>query len=383
MALTELGPLIDRIAGSINGTTFGHCQAGLQTRGRAGPPNASTETQLAARNTFDYLAKQWQLLSKTEQGLWDAAGQIHPLPNRLGRYRPIAGFTLWMQLGTNLVNAGQALNNTPPAEWTTPPVQNPVVTATLTPNATTSLTASWNQQTMIDSVIVLKATPPTKWGRTPQRHQLRTIANLAPDTVPPIQVITAWSAVYGLPPQGTPYQILWQFMPYQRSTGVQGPWIDFIQSTGGPDPSPPPAPGSSASAAPTIAESLTNRYVGSTSAPEWLALETAANLSYTIAWTSANITGAPTIYGGPSPTSLTALYTLAESDAFTFTARSTWTYYVGIEPWATTTDWSILYAPSQVQTFPFAHLTGRNRPTWLLAETTNLRLVSDIEYQGP
>jgi hypothetical protein len=383
MALIDLGPIVNEITGPIGGVTFGRSMAGRGARSRGTHVDGGTNAELAARLTQSYLAKQWALLSKTDQGLWDLAGQVHPLPNRLGRYRPVSGFTLWMQLGTNLVNAGQVLNSTPPSSWTTPPVDDPNVTATLTPTATTSLAASWNAATAIDSVIVLKATGPTPWGKTPQREQLRTIANIAPMTAPPISVISAWSAVYGLPPQSTPYQILWEFLPYQRSTGVQGPWIDFVQSTAGPNPSPPPTPGSSASAAPAIAEGLTYAYTGSTSSAEWLALTTAPNIAYTVVWNSPNLTAAPQLFGGPSPTSLTTLATFATIDAATFTAQAGWTYYVGMTTWSTATAWQVTYAPSQVRTFPVTYLTTARQRTRLITDNTNRRLISDVQYQGP
>jgi hypothetical protein len=383
MALIDLGPIVREIAGSIGGTTFGRSMAGRGCRRRAGPNDAGTAAELAARLTQSFLAKQWSLLSKTDQALWAAAGKTHPLPNRLGRYRTISGFALWMQLGTNLVNAGQALVSTPPTTWTTPPVLNPNVTVTLSPIATTGFAASWNAQTAIDSVIVIKATGPTPWGKTPQRQQLRTIANIAPETNPPITLASQWTAVYGLPPQSTPYQILWEFLPYQRSTGTQGPWIDFVQSTGGPNPTSPPTPGTSAAAAPPIDESLTYAYTGSTSSPAWLALNTAAGVTYTVVWNSASIDAAPTLQGGPTPTSLTTLATFAAIDATTFTAKTGWTYYIGMNDWAAATAWQVLYAPSQARVFPFAHLTGPSSRTWLIAEGTNLRLVSDVQYQGP
>ena len=383
MALIDLGPIVSEIVGPIGGTTFGRSLAGRGARRRSGPVDASTAAELAARNTQSYVAKQWALLSKTDQGLWDVAGQAHPLPNRLGHYQPISGFALWMQLGVNLVNAGQVLVSTPPSSYTTPPVLNPNVVPTLAPNATTALTASWNAQTAIDSVIVIKATGPTPWGKTPTRQQLRTVSNIAPMTSPPIPLIGDWSAVYGLPPQSTPYQILWEFLPYQRSTGVQGPWIDCVQSTGGPNPTSPPTPGSSAAAAPTINESLIYKYTGSTSWAAWLALDTAAGITYTVVWTSANITATPILAGGPSPSSLTTLATFATTDAATFTAQTGWTYYIGMNPWGTATPWQVTYAPSQVRTFPFAYLTGPSHRTRLIAEGTNLRLVSDVQYQGP
>jgi hypothetical protein len=383
MALIDLGPLVTELVGPIGGTTFGRSMAGRGARRRAGPPNADSAAELAARNTQVYVAKQWQLLTKTQQAQWNLAGRAHPLANRLRQYRTVPGFALWMQLGTNLVNAGQVLVPTPPTSWTTPPVIDPNVTPTLAPTATTGLSVSWNQQTPVDSVVVIKATGPTPWGKTPQRGQLRTIANIAPMTNVPIDVTTAWSNVYGLPPQSTPYQILWEFQPYQRSTGAQGPWIDFVQSTGGPNPTSPPAPGTNATGAPSITESLTYQYTGDTGAAEWLALTTTAGIDYTVVWNSANLTAAPILAAGPTPTSLTTIATFAAIDAATFRAKPGWTYYVGMDAWSIPTAWSVLYAPSQTLTYPVAHLTASWTRRWLIMEGTNLRLISDVQYQGP
>lgn len=383
MALFDLGPLVNEISGSIGGTTFARSNAGGAARRRAGPCNSGTAAELAARNTQVYLAKQWTLLSQTDQALWNLAGQAHPLPNHLGRYRTISGFALWMQVGTNLVNAGQTLNSAPPSSWTTPPVTNPSVTVTLAPTSTTQFTMSWSRQTAIASVLSIKATGPTPWGKRPKRDQLRAIANIAPSTNPPILLVDQWSAVYGLPPQSTPYQILWEVTPYQRSTGAQGPWVDFVLSVGGPNPAPPPTPGTTPATAAAIAESLTNAYTGSTTDPAWLTLVTGTNVTYTVVWTSADVTAAPIIASGPSPTSLTTLHDFAETDAYTFTATAGLTYYLGMNPWAAATPWQVAYAPSQVENFQFAYLTGTWRKPVLIAEGTNQRLVSDVQYQGP
>ena len=357
--------------------------AGHTARQRAGQADSGTAAELAARLAIDYVSKQWQLLSQTDQQLWDLATLTHPLPNRLGRYRATNGFALWCQLGVNLVNAGQALNSTPPTDWITPPVLDPCVIATLTPTITSDYIASWNAATMIASVIVVKATGPTPWGQTPSRHQLRTVANLAPNTVPPVSLGSAWSAVYGLLPQSTPYQILWEFLPYSRGSGAQGPWVDFVASIGGPNPASPPTPATTPAAAPAIAESLNLLYTGSTGSAAWLALTTSPNVQYTAVWQSSNLTGTPTIFGGPSPSSLTSLHAFAEQDAYTFTAQTGWTYYIESDPWTAGSTWSVRYAPAQITTFPYAHLTGRTHRTWLIAEGTNERLVSDVFYQGP
>jgi hypothetical protein len=382
MALVHYGPLIDDIAGPIGGTTFTRTLAGPATKRRPNQVNPSSEAQSQARNTLDHVAKAWLSLTKTQQAQWQLAANAHPLPNRLGRYRTTTGFALWCQLGVNLLNAGQTLNDTPPSIWTSPSMFNPGVRANLTPEATTDIFASWNRRMLVDSVITIKATPPTPWGKTPQRSQLRTIATIAPDSTTPLSLISAWSAVYGTPPQTTPYQILWEFTAYSRDTGAQMPWIDYVQSNGGPNPADPPAPTTDPSTAPTVAESLNLIYAGSTTTEQWIELATTPNVEYTVIWTSSDATGNPTIWFGPNSSTLAPFHDLAQTDAFTFTAKPNTLYYLASGPWATTNDWQTNYAPTQTTLFATAKLTADATRTRLIDDATNLRLLTDIAWQN-
>jgi hypothetical protein len=380
MALIEYGPIVLDANGSIGGTTFSATLAGRIAKSKSTMCNAGTAAELAARITLDVVTKAWAQLTKSQQGQWTAAGQVHPRPNRLGRYRPISGFALWTELGVNLLNAGQGLIDTPPTVWHVATVDSVNIQATQAPIATTQLAAAWSQQAMIDSQVIIKAGPPTPWGQKPTSHCLRTIATIVPNVNTPQLVGAAYAATYGLLPLSTPYQILFTFTAVNTSTGVAASPLGFVLSISAPAPTPPPTPGTSSSSATSIDESLNLYYTGDTANPAWLTLNLTPGIEYTIVWTSSNLTGAPTLQMGPSPTSLTTVRTFTDQDAYTFTADTVNAYYATSNAWTAGSNWTVTFAPTQVTDPTPPLLTTTSHRVLLLAEGTNARLVADNWY---
>lgn len=222
MAVIRYGPIVDLVAGSIGGTTFGETTSGPTTRRRAGPPNPATSRQLAARSAQSAAAKLWGTLTNLQRAAWDTAAELLVLANAVGNKYTRTGYALFTQINATLSAAGVAMITTAPATTEPDQLTAVAITPTLSGEATTALSATWNGGTPTTSAVILRTGPISGAGTTPPRAWLKTVIVFPPSTAPPQDVTAEWIATWGDLPTQKAYKLLAQFRPLNTTTGVTG-----------------------------------------------------------------------------------------------------------------------------------------------------------------
>jgi hypothetical protein len=113
-------------SGSIAGTTSSHNRAGQYTRNRRSPVQpVGTGRRSFIRGAFGSASAAWAALSGADQAAWISYADGHPYVDRLGQAIKLTGQQMYVAIGTQLLNCGQALPTAVPSDSS---VFSPVVT---------------------------------------------------------------------------------------------------------------------------------------------------------------------------------------------------------------------------------------------------------------
>lgn len=92
MATARLGPIVSDVRGSVGDQTFGRNQGGIFIRERVSPQQPASSDRDATQAAMTALSQAWSAtLNEAQRSTWMTYGKRHPLPDRFGRPRALAG----------------------------------------------------------------------------------------------------------------------------------------------------------------------------------------------------------------------------------------------------------------------------------------------------
>ena len=113
-------------SGSIAGTTSSHNRAGQYTRNRRSPVQpVGSGRKAIVRANFGAASSGWAALTAAQQASWNNYASLYPVTDALGQSITLTGQQMYISIGAQLKNCGQALP-------TAVPVSNTVFAATPT-----------------------------------------------------------------------------------------------------------------------------------------------------------------------------------------------------------------------------------------------------------
>lgn len=112
-------------SGSQANTTASHNRAGQYYRNRRAPVQpVGTGRRAFIRASFGAASTAWAGLTAANQAAWVSFAASHPITDSLGQSITLTGQQMFVSVGTQLLNCGQALPTVPPVSTT---VAAPVV----------------------------------------------------------------------------------------------------------------------------------------------------------------------------------------------------------------------------------------------------------------
>lgn len=122
MASIRLGSVIADIRGSVGDETYGRNQGGLYVRQRVSPSQPPSDERDARQAAMTALSQAWSgTLNQTQRDTWTQYGRQHPLPDRFGRPRDLAGICHFIRCNCqryrdeSAITASTAPTSPPPA----------------------------------------------------------------------------------------------------------------------------------------------------------------------------------------------------------------------------------------------------------------------------
>lgn len=110
-------------SGSIADRTHSHNRAGQYTRNRRSPVQPiGTGRRAFIRAAFGSASAGWAALANSVQEAWIAFAADHPITDALGQAVILTGHQMFVSVGTNLLNVGEALPTNPPVSVALPDV---------------------------------------------------------------------------------------------------------------------------------------------------------------------------------------------------------------------------------------------------------------------
>lgn len=110
-------------SGSIADRTHSHNRAGQYTRNRRSPVQPTGSGRRAfIRSAFGSASAGWASLTSVQQEAWISFAADHPTTDALGQSVVLTGHQMFVAVGTNLLNVGEALPTAPPTDLSIPDV---------------------------------------------------------------------------------------------------------------------------------------------------------------------------------------------------------------------------------------------------------------------
>jgi hypothetical protein len=113
MALVKYGSIITEIAGKLGGHIFQRTGAGHSVHTIQRPGLWPSARKLAQRNNFLRVVNAWKALIPGDITLWQAATIEYPIENSLHETIYLSGYSLFLMLNLNLLEAGFSIITTP------------------------------------------------------------------------------------------------------------------------------------------------------------------------------------------------------------------------------------------------------------------------------
>ncbi len=130
-------------SGSQANTTASHNRAGQYYRNRRSPVQpVGTGRRAFIRSSFGGASTAWSALSPAAQASWNAFAASHPITDSLGQSITLTGHQMYVAVGTQLLNVGQALPTAVPVSTAVAAPLPTVFTVTHLGVITITLTAS-------------------------------------------------------------------------------------------------------------------------------------------------------------------------------------------------------------------------------------------------
>lgn len=113
MANIKLSAFATDIKGKVGGTVFSKNGGGAYVKNKSNGQRGALTASSNAKARFGNVSSAWKKLSADQQKLWQDATPLYPTTDKFGDSRLLSGRSLFLQLNTNLVNAGQNIISVP------------------------------------------------------------------------------------------------------------------------------------------------------------------------------------------------------------------------------------------------------------------------------
>lgn len=111
----KFGAIVTDGRNKIGGHVASKNKAGNYLKTKSTPTNPNTSFQSSVRQNFGSLAQSWRGLTQAQRDSWIAGAKKFPYTDIFGDSKILSGFSLYMQLNSNLNSVGAALLTTCPA----------------------------------------------------------------------------------------------------------------------------------------------------------------------------------------------------------------------------------------------------------------------------
>lgn len=113
MANIKLSAFATDIKGKVGGTVFSKNGGGAYVKNKSNGQRGALTASSNAKARFGNVSSAWKNLSAVQQKLWQDATPLYPTTDKFGDTRLLSGRSLFLQLNTNLVNAGKNMISVP------------------------------------------------------------------------------------------------------------------------------------------------------------------------------------------------------------------------------------------------------------------------------
>jgi len=210
------GALVVDGRNKIGGHVASKNRSGSYLRTKVTPVNPSSAAQVAARSRLSSQAQAWRGLTEVQREGWRGAVSDYSKTDIFGDIKNPSGFNLFVQLNSNLANAGLATLAAAPAPGSVSVFESVALAAAEgagTLEATVSPTAA-----PVGEQIIVRATAPQSPGKTFVKSEFRQIEVDATVTTGSIDLATAYEAKFGtIGPAGN--KIFCEFIHINTTTG--------------------------------------------------------------------------------------------------------------------------------------------------------------------
>lgn len=184
----------------LNGTVFSKNRYGAYARTKVTPVNPQTTAQQNARSRLATQSQAWRGLTQAQRDSWIAAAPNFPITDIFGNQKILSGQALFVKLNTNL-----SLINFGPLTAAPMPVAVPSL---LTLSVAADDSANTVIATFTDTTpgatydLLIYATPNITPGREFVKNEFRFIETNTFPIASPLDISTAWRALFGDPVTG-------------------------------------------------------------------------------------------------------------------------------------------------------------------------------------
>lgn len=214
----KFGSIIVAGSGKIGGHVASRNRSGAYLRTKVTPVNPNTAAQTLVRARLAARSQEWRALDADERDAWNAVVGDYAKTDVFGDLKNPSGFNLYQRLNNNLVNIGEAVQDTPPVpqdviNFTSLSVACSIGGGTLTLTFAAAIAAT--------EKIKLFATPPMSAGVNFVKSEFRQIDVLQNGDASPYDCASEYEAVFGsLGAQGQ--KIFVKLVPVSVASGQEG-----------------------------------------------------------------------------------------------------------------------------------------------------------------
>lgn len=211
MALIKFGMMMTDARGKLGGHVFTKTRNGATIRTKVTPTNPQTVAQQLARSIFGLVSAAWRTLSEGDRLAWNSAVSAYSRTNIFGDSYLPSGKNLFVQINSNLLNAGLNFISVPEI-----PADNPqfIVTSMVVDTAVETIDSVFSSAVPgVGFTKVLEATRPFSPGRYNFSGSYAKISSYSGVTPPTdLQLYTDYIAKYGSPNTGMKIGFRWYFI---------------------------------------------------------------------------------------------------------------------------------------------------------------------------
>lgn len=201
--------LVSGTSGKLNGSVAATNRGGAYLRNKGVVTNPQSVSQQLNRSRFGALSSQFRGLTSSQIAAWNTAAATFPYTDQFGDVRYLSGLSLFIQLNTNLIIAGQAQISDPPVKQTFPswdPANSTcLINVGSDPAPTLSFEYQFDVANMAGFTGVFRATPPLDPSVSYVKNlfrQLTTEVNPAGGNLT-VDQYSKYTDVFGAPPVGS------------------------------------------------------------------------------------------------------------------------------------------------------------------------------------